>query len=183
MASQNSSKDKDNTYWKVVNSAIELELSKGHLRWTLSDLSRKSKVTRSLIYYYFGRSKLNILLEAVRIIGEEFIGLSQQRLKLWDNGEYKKSLEQARLFYEQKPHLCLFYLTHRFKKNEIGSALQAIEKSFKKKIKSKVPNANSPQINALFAVYFGIAFAPEVTEAEISVFTSFMKTLLKKMNK
>ena len=48
---------KDETFWSVLYSAIELDFKRGHLRGTMSELSRMSNVTRSLIYYYFGKSK------------------------------------------------------------------------------------------------------------------------------
>ena len=53
--------DKDETYWKILDAVIALEIRRGHQKWTISELSRLSGITRTLIYYYFGKSKLEIL--------------------------------------------------------------------------------------------------------------------------
>ncbi|TNF29269.1 MAG: TetR family transcriptional regulator, partial [Deltaproteobacteria bacterium] len=41
-------------------------MAKGHLEWRLSDIAKDADVTRSLIYYYFGKEKDLILEEAFR---------------------------------------------------------------------------------------------------------------------
>ena len=168
---------KDHTFWKVLNAALELEFKKGHLKWTMADLSRKSGITRSLIYYYFGRKKIDILKAAVKIIGEEFVGLSEERQEMWKQGEFEKSLTQARQFYEKAPHLCSFYLNDRGKPNEIGESLRDLEKTFKEKMRKFVPSADQSQLNTLFAVYFGISFSPNVGPKEIALFSRFIKSI------
>ena len=172
---------KDDIYWKVLNCALELEFKKGHLKWTMTELSRKSKITRSLIYYYFGRSKMDILEAAISIIGEEFIGMSDKRIDLWKKGEFEAGLMEARKFYDRMPFLCAFYLNYRTRPNEIGEALLKIDKAFKRKLKQNAPNATPAQINTLFAVYFGVAYSPYVGPEEIKLFTSFIKDIFKKL--
>ncbi len=169
---------KDEVYWQVLNCAIELEFKKGHLKWTMTELARKSKITRSLIYYYFGQSKIDILRAAVDIIGKEFTGVDNlKRMELWLKEDFEQSLIEAREIYEKMPHLCSFYLNYREKNNEIGEALQQIEKSFMKKIKVRAPKATQQQINTLFAVYFGIGYSPFVGRAEIKIFAQFIKQI------
>lgn len=172
---------KDDTYWVILNSAIELDFRKGHLKWTISELSRSSKITRTLIYYYFGRSKIEILQAAVNIIGEEFVGVSDHRLKLWMQGEYEKSLLEARQFYSKAPFLCAFYLNNRNKDNAIGSALLDLEKQLMAKIKKIAPKTSPEQTNTIFAVYFGIAFSPNVGPQEIKIFAQFISGLFQKL--
>lgn len=172
---------KDDIYWKVLNCALELEVKKGHLKWTMTELSRKSKITRSLIYYYFGRSKMDILQAAVAIIGEEFIGMSEKRIDMWKKGEFEAGLYEVRQFYDKMPWLCAFYLNYRTRPNEIGEALAKIDKAFKRKLKQNAPNATPAQINTLFAVYFGIAWSPYVGKEEIQEFTQFIKSIFGKL--
>jgi AcrR family transcriptional regulator len=179
--SQAEKNKKDDIYWKVLNCALELEFKKGHLKWTMTELSRKSKITRSLIYYYFGRSKVDILQAAVSIIGEEFIGLSDQRMAMWRHGRFEEGLLEARQFYEKMPYLCAFYLNYRERPNEIGEALLKIEKAFHRKIQQIAPKANRAQINTIFAVYFGIVYSPNIAEKEIQIFTGFMKDIFTKL--
>ena len=97
------SKEKDESYWIILSSAMDLDVKKGHLKWTMSDLSRKSKITRSLIYYYFGREKAEILEEAVKLIGHELAGLNEERLEMWKRGEFLDSLLAAREIIEKAP--------------------------------------------------------------------------------
>ncbi len=180
MAGEDKNK-KDEIYWKVLNCALELEFKKGHLKWTMTELSRKSKITRSLIYYYFGRSKMSILQAAVAIIGEEFIGLSEERMEMWKRGEFEQGMKEARQFYERMPYLCAFYLNYREKPNEIGDALSKIEKAFHRKIQQIAPSASKAQINTIFAVYFGVVYSPNVGSEEIKIFTTFMTDIFKKL--
>ncbi len=170
---------KDDIYWKVLNCALELEFKKGHLKWTMTELSRKSKITRSLIYYYFGRSKMSILQAAVNIIGEEFIGMSEKRIDMWKKGEFEAGLQEVREFYDKMPYLCAFYLNYRERPNDIGQALLKIETDFKRKIKQNAPKASPAQLNTLFAVYFGIAYSPNVSHEEIKIFTEFIRSIFK----
>ncbi len=173
---------KDEIYWRVLNGALELEIKKGHLKWTMTELARKSQITRSLIYYYFGRSKVNILQAAVGIIGEEFIGLSEKRMQMWKKGEFEAGLIEARKFYDKMPYLCTFYLNYRTQTNEIGEALLKIEKGFHRKILQLVPQASRAQVNTIFAVYFGIVYSPNIGPEEIKIFTRFMGDIFKKIN-
>jgi AcrR family transcriptional regulator len=173
---------KDEIFWKVLNCALELEFRKGHLKWTMTELSRKSQITRTLIYYYFGRSKMDILRAAVDIIGEEFIGMSQKRVDMWKKGELEEGLLETRQFYDRMPFLCAFHMNYRDRPNEIGEALIKIEKSFKRKLRQQAPNATPAQINTLFAVYYGIAFSPGIGPEEIKIFISFMKSIFKKLS-
>ncbi|MCB0357357.1 MAG: helix-turn-helix transcriptional regulator, partial [Bdellovibrionales bacterium] len=100
----------DENYWKILNAALELDVKKGHLKWTVSDLSRKSGITRSLIYYYFGRSKSSILNEAIKLIGHEVAGLTPEREEMWNLGDFIASMKQARRTIENAPYLSLFIL-------------------------------------------------------------------------
>lgn len=54
MTDQNS---KEEVYFKICNAVLKLEVVKGNLAQKISDISKESGVTRSLIYYYFGKEK------------------------------------------------------------------------------------------------------------------------------
>jgi AcrR family transcriptional regulator len=57
---------------------MKLEVSKGHLLWRLSDIAKDADVTRSLIYYYFGKEKEVILQEAFRFMIDLFFNLDRK---------------------------------------------------------------------------------------------------------
>ena len=154
---------------------MELDVKKGHQKWTLSELSRKSGITRSLIYYYFGRSKANILAEAVKMIGEDFTGMSPERLEMWKRGELAESMRITRRIYEKAPFLGPFFMQHRKSDTETGSALRKVEKDFYGKLRSFFPQADEAQIKALFVAYWGMSFAPECDDKTVEIITGMMK--------
>ncbi len=177
MAEPKGSRKRDETFWKILNAALELDFKKGYLKWTMSELSRKSGITRSLIYYHFGRSKISILEEAVRVIGEEFIGTSPTRLELWKQGDIAGSLKSARQIYRNSPFLCQFYLNHRERPTEVGESLRKLETSYLKKLKTFFPRANETDIHTLFAIVFGVTFAPFVEDAVIDRIAMTIRTV------
>jgi AcrR family transcriptional regulator len=156
--------NKDDTYWSVLNAAIALDFAKGHQRWTMSELSRSSKVTRSLIYYYFGKSKENILTEAVKLMGEEVFGLNPARRDLWSKGEIAESVVLTRALLEKSPHIMAFYMVHRTAETEIGKSLRELETEYFKKLKRFFPTVNETSIEALFCLFLGLVIAPTLSE-------------------
>ena len=155
---------KDEIFRKVLNAAIELDFRKGHQRWTLSELSRTSKITRSLIYYYFGKSRHDILIEAVRLIGEDLFGLSAERMKLWEGGQVVGSVLQSRAFVEMYPFIGAFYLANRTKDSDLGAAIRRLEEQHFLKMKRFFPKLKDTELRAKFALFFGLVFAPHVSE-------------------
>jgi AcrR family transcriptional regulator len=153
-------KERDATFWKILSAALELDFRKGHLKWTMSELSRKSTITRSLIYYHFGRSKAGILQEAVRVVGEELVGLGPERVGMWRSGKMVDSLKAARALAKEAPYLGQFYLSHREKPTDVGSALRRIETEYLKKLATFFPAATDVDRRTLFTVFFGMCFSP-----------------------
>lgn len=158
---------KDETFWSVLNSAIELDFKRGHLRWTMSELSRMSKVTRSLIYYYFGKSKEAILLEAVKLIGEEFFGLNATRIDLWQKGQIADSVLQTRRLMEKCPHMGTFYMVHREEQTDIGASLRQLETEYKQKLKRFFAQAPDPALEATFGLFMGLVITPGLSDEAI----------------
>ncbi len=158
---------KDEIYWKVLNAAIGLDFRKGHQRWTISELSRTSKVTRSLIYYYFGNSRANILQEAVQLIGEALMGLSEERIELWKQGRIFDSVMMSREVHEKTPYLGAFYLAHRLKDNDIGAAMRGLEDQYFKKMETFLPHLSADRRLSLFGIFFGLVFAPHLSQAAV----------------
>lgn len=153
---------KEKAYWRILEGALELDFHKGHLRWTMAELARKTRVTRSLIYYHFGKSKLELLKAAVRVVGEDVIGTSEQRMQLWFNGQWVESIQRARMTAERVPVLCGFYLMHRERNSEIGDSIRQKEGLYIRKLRKLFPNHQEATLRALFASFFGLIFSPHV---------------------
>lgn len=174
---------KTRIYWQVLNAALDLDFQKGHLKWTMSHLSRKSGVTRSLIYYYFGKSKQDILIAAVRLVGEELFGLNPEKLRLWESGQVTQAILTTRGLMERSPHLSSFYLQHRPRPNPVGQEIRGLESRHLAKLGRFFPKARKEDLQALFAVFFGLASAPELSRDSISRTVESAIRLLKKSSK
>ena len=133
----------------------------------MSELSRQSKVTRSLIYYYFGKSKEGILQEAVKIIGEEFFGLNSHRIDLWEKGLIFESVLQTRQLMEKCPHMGTFYMVHREEQTAIGEYLRNLERDYKQKLRKYFAKTSEPGIEAIFGLFLGLVMSPGLSSEAV----------------
>lgn len=170
---------KEEIYWSVLNAAILLDFRRGHLRWSMSELSRMSKVTRSLIYYYFGKSKESILLEAVKMIGEEFFGLNPARLKLWSQGRIAESVIETRRLVEKSPNMSAFYSVYRNDDSKFGESIQSLEKEYKQKLKKFFKGSDS-SIESIFGLFMGLVVAPGMSDEAVHKSVKVVLDLAKK---
>jgi AcrR family transcriptional regulator len=159
---------KDQFYWTVLNTAVTLDISRGHLSWKMADLARSSKVSRTLIYYYFGKSKEGILREAVRLFGDEISGATAEKTALWAEGKIAEAFDQSRELLNKIPAIVPFYLLNRSKTSEIGATIRAQERAFFEKIKAYFPNLSQAEQKGLYSLFFGAAFVPEFEYADSS---------------
>lgn len=175
---------KDQKYWNILNQAVRLEVTHGHLLWSLSELSRASQVSRPLIYHYFGKSKANIVQEALKLISDEVFGLSAQRLKSWQQGNILESVLKTRSLLEQAPFLREFYMHWRYKPSMTQTHLLQVEKRYKQKLKmlgQMLGQELLPEtIGAVFAILFGLVMTPEINEKSIGIAVDLLKQQLSK---
>lgn len=155
---------KDELFWKILDAALRLEITKGHLRWKMTDLSRASGVTRSLIYYYFGQSKESILQAAIDILGEEFFALSDARQALWDQGKIAQSIQKTRELVKNMPHISIFYLNQRQPGSPFEKEIRKLEKRYRQKLVSRFPQSDPQILEMIFATFFGWVTISEPSE-------------------
>lgn len=158
---------KEEIYKAVLNAAVELEIQLGHLKWTYSLLARRSKISRSLIYYYFGKSKINILKEATLLFGQELSGVVDDRMKFWAEGKIENGLLKTRELFKVYPYLVPFYFLYRSKDNEIGELIRKYENEGHKKRKKFFPNHSDSELKALYAFHLGLATFPGLKPEDI----------------
>jgi len=156
--------EKDQIYWKVLKTVMSLDFKRGHQKWTMAELSRVSGIKRPLIYYYFGKSRIEILLAGVKVLGEECFGLSDRRMRLWQNREMATSIRESRQFMHDHPELAGFYFLHRRKFTPIGNAIQDLESKYCKKFQRFFPKLSSDQQEQMSAFFFGLVFTPNISE-------------------
>ena len=113
---------KEQVYFNICDSVLFHELIKGHLNWSLSDISKHSGVTRSLIYYYMDKDKEKILQEAVRFMLDLFFNTNMDRI-LGVEGRMELILTQVRLM----PHIFLYYANERIKNTYYGVMIRERE--------------------------------------------------------
>ncbi|MGE4133269.1 MAG: TetR/AcrR family transcriptional regulator [Bdellovibrionales bacterium] len=147
----------------MLDAVVRLDVIKGHLRWSISDLARTSGVGRTLIYYYFGKSKGQLIEAAVKMIGDEIFGLSEERENLWKNGQMSESISKSREVLMKAPHLLEFYFHWRHTKSEMQQRLQGFETAYLKKLRKLKPDLSQEQCQGLFALLFGLVTVPVLT--------------------
>lgn len=160
---------------KILDAVVRLEVVKGHLRWKMSELSRLSGVQRTLIYYYFGKSKEAILQAALKTIGDDFFGLSAERIKMWKEGRIKDSILRTRELFVRAPHVAEFFFHWRHQTSEVQKELKHLEKRYIAKIKEVFPNVPKADAEAVFTIFFGLVLVPELDEAVLDRVIKGMK--------
>jgi AcrR family transcriptional regulator len=164
-------KQKDETYWNILDAALRLDFKKGHLRWTLTELSRATSVPRTSIYYYFGKSKEEILVSALKILGEEIFGLSPDRRLLWEQGAIDESIFRSREITEKSPHILAFYFAHRRDENAVGTTLRKLEAQHREKLRPFIKNASDEKLDALVSLLMGLVAGPRMSKKAIKIAT------------
>lgn len=159
---------KDEVYKAVLNSAIELDIQLGHLKWTYTLLAKRSGISRTLIYYYFGKEKINILKEACLLFGEELAGIGEERMAAWKEGRIDIGLIKTRKLLEDYPYLVPFYFLYRTKENEIGELILRYEQEGYKKRKHFFPEMSDQDLKIMFSFHLGLATFPHINEDDVS---------------
>ena len=169
--------DKEEVYKSVLNAAIELEIQLGHLKWTYTLLSKKSKVSRPLIYYYFGKEKINIVIEACNLFGQILAGTTKERMQAWEDGNIEDMLEQTRVLLSNYPYLTPYYFLYRNKDNEVGHLIRKYEQDGFTKRKKFFPKLNASEQRIMFAFHLGLVTFPHIEGSDIKNACSFISKL------
>ncbi|MBS1961866.1 MAG: TetR/AcrR family transcriptional regulator [Bdellovibrionales bacterium] len=152
--------DKERIFREIVAGAIALDLKCGHLKWSVARLARRSGVSRPLIYYYFGKSKIRILLEATKIFGGELAGFTERKTNFWETGRIDLALAESRKLLQEIPGVAAWYYLQRDGETEVGESIRKIEADHVKKIQKYLPEAGEAGARAIFALFFGVSFSP-----------------------
>lgn len=152
-------RSKTATLLKISHAVFQLEESHGHLRWKVTDLVRKTKLSRSLIYSYLGSSKKEILLSALRSFIHDFYALEKFE---WSEDAWTQ-IKYARERMILYPEAIIFYQKWRTRKSWLQPEFIAIEKMFQLRIKSMCPDLTDVQVLGLHAFIHGLVTAPFLT--------------------
>ncbi len=171
-----SAKDsKDQYIERIMEAIIELEITKGHLKWRMSDLSRVSGVTRSLLYYYFGQNKEHLLKQAVQYYTSEFLDFRLERYEKIRRGEIVDLIAISRKRLRKSPYLLQFYAKHRLEKTSVSAVFDQAEKAYFENLRATLPTRWRPFARILWAFVFGLAMQPNLTEEELRTAETIMR--------
>lgn len=159
---------------KIIEIVIRLDTEKGHLKWSITQVSKLAKVSRSLVYYHFGKTKNDILLECLSSVLTEFYGLTDERMSL-AKASLSDSLKKTHAIYMRNPSFAIFFQKWRNKPSKIRDKYIEIEELYDKKLSVLFPRANPHQRKAIHAFFHGLVTAPYVDEKTIDECLGLLK--------
>lgn len=154
--------EKEQVFFSVCSAILKMEVEKGSMGWTLSDISRESGITRSLIYYYFGKEKDQILTEAYKFILTTFF---EFRPTDPVPDRMKEILQKAKLM----PYLFVLFYLQRDLDTEVGQMIRAAEQTSIKNLSKSYPHLSPHEIKALYMKELG-AIAIHLPPEEVDLF-------------
>lgn len=149
--------------FEIANCIFQLEQSRGHLKWKISDVARSSGVQRSAIYYYFGKNKQQILDSSIELLAASFYGV-HGAVEVGGKPNLIKSIQRSREVVLNNPSILSFNFKWRSKKSEIRNRLIEHENGFRKRLAKQYSQLDPSQIEALHAIYHGASTSPFLTE-------------------
>jgi AcrR family transcriptional regulator len=150
---------KEEIYFAVCNAILKMEFAKGHLKWTVSDIARESKITRSLVYYYFGKEKKDVLAEAYRFIISHFYNIERVKKTLLKE-RLAKTLKDVRAM----PYLFILLYIEKGRDSDFGRMILRSEKALFEALKVEFPHLTETHILEIYMLQLGAMtyhFPPE----------------------
>lgn len=159
----NSERDgKEEVFFRICNSVLKKEVEKGHLQWTISDVARDADVTRSLVYYYFGKEKEKVFTEAWKYMVSMFFNFSEEGRTLPINQRMFNILNSMK----RMPYLFILFFLQKANKTEIGGEIAKAEEQLMAVFQAEYPSYSRTEILRLYLLELGaIAFNLEPEDA------------------
>jgi len=150
MAKSKESPSKEEIYFAVCNAILKMEIAKGHLKWTLSDISRESKVTRSLLYYYFGKEKKAVLEVAYQFVVSHFYNIDRTKTV-----SLRERLAQVLRDLKNMPYLIILFYMAKGEDSEFGRIIRKKEAELLLALKFEFPHLTEMQILEVYLLELG----------------------------
>ncbi len=142
--------EKEEVHFKICNSVLKLEVNKGHLKWTISEISKDSGVTRSLIYYYFGKEKQVLLDEALRYMIQVFFNLDDDR-SLGLPVRMNKVLSKLK----DMPYAFILFFLERRRDSDIAHVIRQAEERLMGRLKNEFPDMSEDELLRIYLLELG----------------------------
>jgi AcrR family transcriptional regulator len=154
----------------ILEAMVRLENERGHLAWKISELARAAAVSRALVYYYFGRTKAEILDAGIEVLAEEYFGLTDERERLLGQGKGWESALASRRMALARPAFVVFYLRWRTqKRSPLAAKLAEIDRRYEAMLTVAYPQLSRDQIVALHGILYSVVTAPFLTDEALEV--------------
>lgn len=150
----------------------------GHSQWRIIDLSRESGVNRSLIYYYFGRSRDGILLAAIEILGQFYFGIEAK--SEWKHGGFLEAFNDRKKTLNRSPYLISFFLLQRNPAAFFHKEIRNLEKKYLKRLLELNTQANEDDVQAAYAMTLGLAVLSELPYSVVQRVSEGISYVLKR---
>jgi len=170
---------KEAKFWKILDAAIDLDIQKGHLGWTVSQLAKKARTSRQSVYYYFGKNKEDILKEAINFFNRFVLGLTPKQMQEWEQGNITPSILLARDIINKVPSIIPFYYLNRSRSNAVGAELQTQSVVYAKKLKRFFPFLQPEEREAIQAIVLGLVFSHELSNDTIDIVCNQIHRMIK----
>jgi AcrR family transcriptional regulator len=142
---------KDDVFFKICNSVLKLESLKGHLNWRISDVAKDSDITRSLIYYYFGKKKDVLLEESYRYMLDLIFDLPQKK-----TGSAQERLEEVLGQVKKMPYLFVLFFLQKDQDTELGELIRSAEAKLLQRLKAEYPQKTDEEILKTYIFELGV---------------------------
>lgn len=149
-------KSKKETLRRISHSVFLLEEQCGHLKWKVTALVRKAKVSRSLVYEYLGSSKKEILVAALRNFLGDFYGFDDQKT----GASFADQIMAARKRMLMHPEAVVFCQKWRRKDSWLTSEFVSTENRFQGLLRKDRPDLTEMQTLAIHTMVHGLVTAP-----------------------
>jgi AcrR family transcriptional regulator len=147
---------RDRTIQQLAICIFQLEVGKGHLKWKVTELEAKAKVSRSLIYKYFGSTKPEILKKGIEVFTSHFYGFAPSPKQ----APFAERVRASRSFLKDVPEGTIFYLKWREKDVWVSKELHRAEVRFQRKLAKLYPALDSEQVLTVHAFLHGLVTSP-----------------------
>ena len=164
---------------KICNEIFALEGRKGHLKWTVTELARKCKVSKSLVYYHFGKSKTEIFNSSFETVSRELWGLTREREAMISEGRLLDSMLASHKMHIETPEFTVFYFRYRHSPSAIGERIRDYDRQYQERLKRVFPHFSTQELAALQAMFHGLVISPIAHEEAFKFAVQWLTPVLR----
>ena len=141
----------------ISETILRLEVNKGHLKWSISDLARFSKISRPLIYYHLGKDKTELRKIAWDTMLTTLFSLENEKTL-----GIKKRIASIVEKVNASPYLFVLFFLEKNSNSEIGKLIQSHEQKLFKVLKKNYPSYTEDDILKIYLLQLGaVAYRPK----------------------